>query len=291
MKRTAILSVYFLACTALLEMPALGQPPEAPASPQDAKQETKQDLPIPAAETQHYSAPGQPAATPVSYASVTELNGMLAQLDATSKSTQADLVKLRVERWKTDNTYKKQTLANVDSIQRNLQSALPEIMAQLQAAPEDLPATFKLYRNLDALYDVLGSVTESAGAFGSKDDFQSLSNDLNGFEGTRKQMAQRIENLSSSKEAEIVRLRADLKTAQAAIPATPATSAKKTVVDDNQPEKKPAPAVKKKTATKPKPTTPSGQTPATQTPATAKPSAGQAQTPPAQPPTTTAKPQ
>ena len=291
MKWTAILSVFFLACTALLGMPAPGQSPQTVQGvPQDNKQDIKTDLPIPAAETQHYSGQGQPAATPVSYASVTELNGILGQLEATSKSTQADLVKMRIERWKTDSSYKKQVLANVDSIQRNLQSALPEIMTQLQAAPEDLPATFKLYRNLDALHDVLGNVAEAAGAFGPKGDFQSLSNDLDGFEGARKQMAGRIENLSSAKEAEIVRLRADLKTAQAAIPATPP---KKALVDDSQPAKTPAPTVKKRPA-KPRTTTPasqttSGQTPAKQTPATqapstAKPSAGQTQTPPAQQP-------
>ena len=84
------------------------------------------------------------------------------------------------------------------------------------------------------------------GAFGSKDDLQSLSNDLSGFDGTRKQLAQRIENLSAAKEAEIVRLRTDLKTAQAAIPAAPP---KKIVVDDNEPPKKPA--VKKKPVAKP----------------------------------------
>ena len=206
---------------------------------------------------------------PVSYASVTQLNGLLAQLEASSKNTQADLVKLRIERWKTDNGTKKQNLANVDSIQRNLQGALPEMIAQLRSAPEDLPTTFKLYRNLDALYDVVGSVVEGTGAFGSKDDFQSLSNDLSGFENTRKQVAQRIETLSSAKEAEIVRLRADLKTAQAKIPAPPP---KITVVDDNEAPKKPA--VKKK----PKPANPS----------TAKPTTGQTQTPPAQP---QAKPQ
>ncbi len=187
---------------------------------------------------------------PVSYASVTQLNGMLAQLEASSKNTQADLVKLRIERWKTDGSYKKQSLAKVDSIQRNLQGALPEMISQLRAAPEDLSATFKLYRNLDALYEVVASVVEDAGAFGSKDDLQSLSNDLSGFEGTRKQMAERIETLSTAKEAEIVRLRADLKTAQAAIPAAPP---KKIVVDDTEPPKKPA--AKKK----PKPAT--GQTP------------------------------
>ena len=193
---------------------------------------------------------------PVSYTSMTQLNGLLAQLEASSKSTQADLTNLRIERWKTDSKSKKEMLANVDSIQRNLQGALPEIIGQLRSQPEDLPTSFKLYRNLDALYDVVGSVVEGTGAFGSKDDFQSLSNDLSSFEGTRKQLAQRIETLSSAKEAEIVRLRTDLKAAQAAIPAAPP---KKIVVDDNEPAKKPA--VKKK---KPvvKPATPTTTTPA-----------------------------
>jgi hypothetical protein len=196
-----------------------------------------------------YSAQGTAAPSgqggPVSYASVSQINGLLMQLDATSKTTQADLTKLRIERWKTDAGSKKQSLSNTDSIQRNLQGALPEITAQLRNSPEDLPATFKLYRNLDALYDVLGSVAESAGAFGPKDDFQALSNDLNSFESTRKALAERIETLASTKEAEIVRLRTDLKTAQAAIPAAPP---KKTVVDDTEPAKKPA--VKKKVVPK-----------------------------------------
>ena len=183
------------------------------------------------------TSPNGGQGAPVSYASVTQLNGMLSQLEAASKNTQADLLRLRIERWKADGSYKKQALGNVDSIQRNLQGALPEIIAQLRSAPEDLPVTFKLYRNLDALYDVLGSVAEGAGAFGPKDDLQALSNDLSTFEGTRRQLAARIENLSSAKEAEIARLRADLKTAQAMIPAEPP---KKIVVDDTEPPKKPA---------------------------------------------------
>ena len=258
MQPTSMLSLGLASCVgAILVCPAaLGQ---------------AQDVPVPASENQKYSVQGQaPSATPVSYASVTELNGILGQLEATSKSTQEDLTKLRIERWKTDNSYKKQTLANIDSIQRNLEGALPQIIGQLRSAPESMPATFKLYRNLDALYDVLGSVVESAGAFGSKDDLQTLGNDLTGFEDTRKQMARRMENLSSAKEAEIVQLRADLKTAQAAIPTTPP---KKTVVDDSESAKKPV--VKKKPA--PKPAT---GTTTTTTTTPAKPPAGQAQNPP-----------
>jgi hypothetical protein len=213
---------------------------------------------------------------PVSYASVTQLNGLLGQLESASKDTQADLGKLRIDHWKTDGNSKKQALSNVDSIQRNLQGALPEMISGLRAAPEDMPATFKLYRNLDALYDVLGNVVELTGAFGSKEEVQSLSNDLNNFEGTRKQIAERMENLSASKEAEIVRLRADLKTAQAAIPAEPP---KKIVVDDAEAPKKPP--VKKKPVTKPATTKPSGTQPQTAPAQT---------TPPAQQPAPT-KPQ
>jgi len=265
MKRNSILSqgLLLLLWTAAVAGQSATTPPAGPANLQYSTNAM-------AVSATSSSAQGT---EPVSYASVTQLNGLLAQLEATAKNTQADLVKLRIEHWKTDNASKKQSLANVDSVQRNLRGALPEIISQLRAAPEDVPATFKLYRNLDALYDVLGSVVESTGAFGSKDDLQALSNDLNGFEGTRKQMAERIESLSSAKEAEIVRLRTELKTAQAAAPAAPP---KKIVVDDNEPAKKPA--VKKKPAAKP-------ATPAT---TTSKPAAGPTQTPAAQTP---AKPQ
>jgi hypothetical protein len=222
-------------------------------------------------ESNPYSAQGSAPASAsqggaVSYASMTQLNELLTQLDATSKTTQADLARLRIERWKTDGSTKKQTLNDVESVQRNLQSALPEMIGQLRNSPEDLPATFKLYRNLDALYDVLGGVVESAGAFGPKDDFQSLSNDLSGFEGTRKQLADRTNNLATSKEQEIVRLRADLKTAQAAIPVAPP---KKIVVDDNEPVKK-KPVAKKKPAAK-KPATAPGTAPGQTPPAQPKP--------------------
>ena len=195
---------------------------------------------VPALAQSSQSAPASSA--PVAYASVNELNGILGQLKTTSTAIQGDLEKMRIERWKTDASNKRQTQANVDSIRRNLQSALPEIMAQVSASPEDLAASFKLYRNLDALYDVFGSVVENAGAFGSKDDFQSLSNDMTGLESARRAMGERMQKLASAKEDELTRLRAQVKTLSAGPPPPP----KKIIVDDTEPAaKKPA---KKKTA-------------------------------------------
>jgi hypothetical protein len=199
---------------------------------------------------------GQP---PVAYASVSELNGILSQLQQTAQSMQSDLGKTRIEKWKTDGATKRQTLANVESIQRNLQSALPETIAQLNNAPEDVGVSFKLYRNLDALYDVFGSVVESAGAFGSKDEFQSLSNDMNGLESARHAFGERMQKLASSKEDELARLRAQVKTQSAAPPPPP----KKIVVDDTEPPKKPV----KKKVTKPKTPAATPDTPPSGSPA------------------------
>ena len=110
---------------------------------------------------------------PVSYSSISQLNLLLSQLEQASQQTQLDLAKLRVEKWKTDSNNKRQMQANVESVERNLQSALPEMIGQLKMSPENLTATFRVYRNLTALYDVFAAVAESAGAFGTKDDLKA----------------------------------------------------------------------------------------------------------------------
>jgi len=187
-------------------------------------------LPLCLAVSAQVVSSNQPAPQgPVSYSSVNQLNGLLSQLEQASQAAQVDLAKLRIDRWKIDSGSKRQTQGNVDSVQRNLQAALPEMIAELKASPESLTSTFKLYRNLDALYNVFGSVTESTGAFGSKDEFQSLENDLSAFEKARVAFAERMENLSGAKEAEVTRLRAALQNAQ-----TVAAPPKKIVVDDNE---------------------------------------------------------
>jgi len=183
---------------------------------------------------------------PVPYSSLSELNLLLSQLEQTSQATQLDLAKLRIEKWKTDANTKRNSQADVESLQRNLQQALPEIVGRLRNSPESLTETFKLYRNLDALYDVLGSAVESAGAFGSRDEFQSLQNDFGGLERARRAVADRVENLAGSKEGELARLRTELQNAKAAAQAAQPPP-KKVVVDDTE-APKPAPKKKSKTS-------------------------------------------
>jgi hypothetical protein len=198
-------------------------------------------------QAQNASAPaGQPQA-PVSYASMSQLNELLGGLQQTSQATLADLNKLRVDKWKTDSNNKRQAKSMVDSVVRNLQDALPGMINEVRNAPENVAVSFKLYHNLDALHDVLGSVAEDVGAFGPKEEYQPLANEANNFDNLRSQLADRIQNLAAGKEAELNRLRTALAAAQAA----PPEPAKKIVVDDTEPEK----PVKKTKKKAPKPAT------------------------------------
>ena len=214
--------------------------------------------------------PVQPSdsAAPVPYTSVSQLNLLLSQLEQVTQGMQENLAKLRIDKWKTDSNTKRGTQADVESIQRNLQNALPEIIGQLRASPENLTQTFKLYRNLAALYDVFAPVVESAGAFGSKDDYQSLQNDFSALERSRRSLAERMESLATAKEGELAQLRTQIRTLQTAVPATPP---KKVLVDDTEPPKKP---VKKKPVPKPnKPTAPAVPKPSPSSPPAEQPQA------------------
>jgi hypothetical protein len=164
-----------------------------------------------------------------------QVNNLLLQLDQTSRSAMAELARLRIEKWKTDSNMKQQSQANVDSLQRNLASALPEIANKVRNTPQDLTANLKLYRNLNALYDVFASVAESAGAFGPKDQYEPLAQNVAQFDQIRRSVADRLEQLATAKEMELSRWRNQARAAQQQQAAQPP---KKIIVDDNQPTPK-----------------------------------------------------
>jgi len=166
---------------------------------------------------------------------------LLVQVQAVARTTTADVSLLSIRRWKVANDTKHDAATKAESIQRNLTVAMPTIVSQVQASPNDFAANFKLYRNLDVLYDVLASLAESTGAFGSRNEFEPLAADLDRIDQARRALGDRLEALASTKDAEIARLQGQAKTARAAASAKP----KKVIVDDedNKPAKK---TVKKK---------------------------------------------
>ncbi len=190
------------------------------------------------------SAP-PPASSAVPVAAPDTLSALLAQVQSTARTTTADVSLLNIRKWKVSNDVKNDAQTKAEAIQRNLTVAMPSIMAQVQNSPNDFAANFKLYRTLGVLYDVMSSLAESTGAFGSKSEFDPLASDLNRIDQARRSLGDRLELLASAKDAEIARLQGQVSAARA----TPAAAAPPTKIisdEDESAQKKAKKTTKKK---------------------------------------------
>lgn len=181
---------------------------------------------------------GQTATTPVSLpsnahstsASMSPIFADLDRLQGAASQANLDLGHIRIEKWKADSNSKQQAQGNADSVQRNLTTALPGLIGNVRGAPQDVNAQFKLYRNLNALYDVFASLTESAGAFGPRSDYDALAQQLGVIDSVRRNLGEGLEKLTASTQLELNQLRSQVRTLKQQSAA--ATPPKKVVVDD-----------------------------------------------------------
>lgn len=176
-----------------------------------------------------------------------DLAPLLGQLQTESQAIAQELSRLRIEKWKADTGQKQLAQHNTDSVSRNLTGAMPALMEQVRQDPQGVAAALKLYRNVSALYDVLSSVTESAGAFGQKSEYQALSSELAKLEDLRRNFAERLQQMAAASDAELRTWRAR------AVSATPPPPPKKIVVDDEEKPRKPVRKKKKPAEPSPEP--------------------------------------
>jgi hypothetical protein len=154
---------------------------------------------------------------------------------------------LNTGRWKAPSEVRAAADRNLSSIQRDVVETLPNLIGQADGAPGSVAAQFAVYRNIDALYDVLLRVNQTATLAAPDNEASALESALERLESARKQLGDAIAASAQDREAQIVKLQAAVKAAAAAAP--PPASAKPAVVDDGPAQ----PAVKKK---KRKPATP-----------------------------------
>ena len=189
-------------------------------------------------------SPGNPppqriqAATPAA-----NLNATLAQIQQAVQSTNADIGRLRIDKWKTDSDQKQQLRQVADSLQRNITNAMPGLISDVQASSGNVSTTFKLYHNLNVLYEFLSSLADAAGGLGKKEEYEPLANDASALDTARQGLSTYIEQtalkLESARTPPAV-----TPSPQAAAPAPP----KKIIIDDIDPPKQPVKPSKKKTS-------------------------------------------
>lgn len=157
------------------------------------------------------------------------------------------ITSLNIARWKAPNEVRAATQQNADSIQRDLSGTLPGLLTAADAAPSQVSAVFPVYRNIDALYDVLLRVSETAGLAAPQQEMSDISSALQQLEAARTNLGNAIFTASKNNEATTIKLQATVQQ-QATAAQAAATPAKTTVVDDG-PVKSTTRKKKKKPAT------------------------------------------
>jgi hypothetical protein len=160
---------------------------------------------------------------------------------------------LSISKWKAPGEARAAAQENVDSIQRDLGNALPSLLAQADAAPGSVPRCFAVYRNVDALYDVLLRISEEANFSAPSSEAAAVSSSLQRLEAARSELGDAILQISQHHEEQLAALESEVRVAKAA----PAVEKKEVVIDDG-PVKTSARRTKKKTTHKepaPKPAT------------------------------------
>lgn len=190
----------------------------------------------------------QPAAAPLP-ATGSDVAAVAGLIDQAAESTNLDLARLRIEKWKADGSVKQEAQHNTASLERSLSAALPELTGKARNSPGDVVALFHLYRTVGAVYDVLSNVAETAGAFGQKSEYEQLALDVQRFDQARHDLGDAIEQAATRQSADLSALRTAAAGQHAAELAAPP---KKIIVDDTEaaPRKKRA-VRKKKAATAP----------------------------------------
>ena len=201
-----------------------------------------------------------PSAAADSSAMVDALNAMAPTLSGVNLAVSG----VEVRRWKVPGEVKETTTSDIQSIQRDLSGTLPSLISQAQAAPGAVAPAFAVFRNLDALYDVLLRVTETATLAGSQQEASHLEAARADLQTRRGQLGNALQAIAAGQDTSVVQLRTALETARRSTLSNPAAP-KKIVVNDG-PDNAPAKTVHKKKPLAPaaKPATPPAASPGSQ---------------------------
>jgi hypothetical protein len=181
-----------------------------------------------------------------------ELNAIVLQIQQATSSASVDIGKLRIEKWKTDSGQRQQLQQVADSLQKNIANAVPGLVNDVQSSRGGVLASFKLYHNLNVLYEFLSSLADAAGGLGKREEYEPLATDAAALDTAR-------QNLSTYIEQAALKLETANRAAAATAPVQVVPGKKVVVIDDTDPPppaKKHAKPTKKKASNPPAATAP-----------------------------------
>jgi len=133
-----------------------------------------------------------------------DLNTSLADLERVTAATNSDIANFsessesRWKMWQKLNSRKHDEKQMAAAIQRNLTNAMPVLIRDVQGSRGSVSTTFKLYNNLNIVYETLDSLVETGDRDGKKRELGPLTNDLAAMGHVRQELSAYIQQASVS---------------------------------------------------------------------------------------------
>lgn len=174
------------------------------------------------------------------------LESILLEVQQATQSANVNITRLRVDRWKAETAEKADLQHVADSLHKNITNAVPDLISDVRSSHGSVSSAFKLYHNINVVFEYLNQLTDAAASVGKKDEYDPLSADTAALDKARQHLSAYIELAAASLENKV-------RTAVAVATPTPLPQAtpKKIVVDDDTPHKKPVTTKKQKTSPPP----------------------------------------
>lgn len=118
---------------------------------------------------------------------------------------------LRPEKWKAPDAIRQETDSNIDSIHRDIQTTLPQLLATADAAPNSASQLLPAYRNVEALYDVLLRVGQVANLAAPNQQSAAIDHARASLEDARRSLGDRLNSAALAQEQQVHSLQAALR--------------------------------------------------------------------------------
>lgn len=146
------------------------------------------------------SQPVPPPQPPSPQLAAPKLDAVLSQIQKATLSMNSNLAKLRIEKWRTDPEQKAQLQKMANSLQRNITSAVPGLVSDVQSSRGSVSSAFKLYHNMNVVYEYLNSLTDAAGSLGKREEYEPLAEDAAALDSAREGLSNYIEEAAVTLE-------------------------------------------------------------------------------------------
>ena len=150
---------------------------------------------------------------------------------------------LHIEKWKTSQGAREESLANIGSIQRDLDATLPPLLQTADSAPGSVTALLPAFRNVNALYDVVLRVTEVSKLAAPQQQSGALTDALKSLDEARRQLGDKVQEAAVSGEQQVKDLQKVVSSRPPAM-AAPVAPPPQAAAVETHPKKKRKPAVK-----------------------------------------------